>query len=153
MLTQLLQFLGGQSAATNLTGTDGLELAVAALLVEAARMDDEFGAEERATIERVLRDYFDLTPDAVRTLLSSAEEAAENSSGLFPFTQRICHDIELEDRARIIEMLWQVAYADGALDANEDMLIRRIAGLIHVPDRERANARQRALAKLAGNKS
>ena len=47
-------------------------------------------------------------------------------------------------------MLWTVAYADGVLDQYEDTLLRQIAGLIHVPDRDRAIARQRALAKLAG---
>jgi uncharacterized tellurite resistance protein B-like protein len=45
-------------------------------------------------------------------------------------------------------MLWQVAYADGVLDPEEDLLIRRVAGLIHVTDRERVLARQRALAAL-----
>ena len=51
----------------------------------------------------------------------------------------------MEQRVGIIEMLWEVAYADGVLDPHEDMLLRQIAGLIHVPDRERGLARKRAL--------
>ncbi len=46
-------------------------------------------------------------------------------------------------------MLWEVAYADGVLDPQEDMLLRQIAGLIHVPDRDRGEARKRALEKVA----
>ena len=53
-----------------------------------------------------------------------------------------------EQRAEIIEMLWKVAYSDGVLDPYEDALVRQIAGLIHVPDRERGLARRRALEKL-----
>ena len=54
---------------------------------------------------------------------------------------------------QIIEMLWKVVYADGVLDPYEDMLLRRIAGLIYVPDRERGMARQRALAHIAAAKA
>jgi len=46
-------------------------------------------------------------------------------------------------------MLWEVAYADGVLDPHEDMLLRQIAGLIHVPDRERGLARKRAVERAA----
>jgi uncharacterized tellurite resistance protein B-like protein len=45
-------------------------------------------------------------------------------------------------------MLWEVAYADGVLDEYEDSLLRRVGGLIYVPDRERGMARQRVLRRL-----
>ena len=51
-------------------------------------------------------------------------------------------------RVEVIEMLWEVAYADGVLDPEEDLLIRRVAGLIHVTDRERVVARQQVLTRL-----
>jgi len=57
--------------------------------------------------------------------------------------------MDAEERVGLIEMLWKVAYADGVLDPHEDMLVRRIAGLIYVPDRDRGVARRRALEKLA----
>jgi len=60
--------------------------------------------------------------------------------------------ISHEDRGHILEMMWEVAYADGVLEPHEDMLLRRIAGLIHVSDRERGEARQKALAKLKRGK-
>jgi uncharacterized tellurite resistance protein B-like protein len=72
-----------------------------------------------------------------------------DSAQYFPFTHMITTRLSTEQRVGIIEMLWEVAYADGVLDPQEDMLLRQIAGLIHVPDRDRGLARQRALEKAA----
>ena len=148
MIERMLGFLTGRAAASLATRTAELELAVAALLIEAARMDDQFNEIERTTIERLLAERFDLSPDEVSSLMEAAEKAVAESTQFFPFTQQIVKRISPEDRAQIIEMMWEVAYADGALDPQEDALLRRIAGLIHVPDQERGLARQRALEKL-----
>jgi uncharacterized tellurite resistance protein B-like protein len=148
MIDRVLDFLAGRRTPEVADSPDELELAVAALLIEAARMDDQFDAAERATIERVLAEKFDLSSDAVRSLMEAAEAAVRQSTQFFPFTRQIVQRISHEDRAHILEMMWEVAYADGVLDPHEDALLRRIAGLIHVPDRERGLARQRALEKL-----
>ena len=79
--------------------------------------------------------------------MEAAEDAVRQSTQFFPFTRQIVQRISHEDRAHILEMMWEVAYADGVLDPHEDALLRRIAGLIHVPDQERGLARQRALEK------
>ena len=147
MIDRMLDFLTGRQAPALSTQPDELELAVAALLIEAARMDDQFNVAERATIERLLTERFDLTPDALHSLMEAAEIAVRQSTQFFPFTRQIVQRISHEDRAHILEMMWEVAYADGVLDPHEDALLRRIAGLIHVPDRERGLARQRARVK------
>src|SRR5262245_49629689 len=152
MIEQMLDFLTGRAPPTVAADGDELELAVATLLIEAARMDDDFDATERAAIERVLIARFDLAPTAVQALVEEAEAAVRHSTQFFPFTQEICKRLEPEARVRIIEMLWEVAYADGVLDPQEDMLLRRIAGLIYVPDGERGAARKRALERLAAVK-
>ena len=152
MIDRMLDFLTGRKAPALADRADELELAVAALLIEAARMDDRFDERERATIERLLAERFDLDADAVRTLIEAAEDAVRHSTQFCPFTQQIVKRIDHEDRAHILEMMWEVAYADGVLDPHEDALLRRIAGLIHVPDQERGLARQRALEKLKGRK-
>ena len=148
MIDRVLDFLTGRAAPNPAARTDELELAVAALLIEAGRMDDTFDERERATIERLLAERFELSPDAVGDLMEAAEEAVRQSTQYFPFTQQIVKRIDPEDRAHILEMMWEVAYADGVLDPQEDALLRRIAGLIHVPDKERGLARQRALETL-----
>ena len=115
-------------------------------------MDDDFDGDERVTIESLLVANFELTPAAVRALVGETEAAVRHSTQFFPFTQQICKRMESEARVQIIEMLWEVAYADCVLDPQEDMLLRRIAGLIYVSDGERGAARKRALAKLAATK-
>ena len=148
MIDRVLDFLTGKAAPEPENGPDELQLAVAALLIEAARMDDDFNLEERRTIERVLSERFHLDAGEVRELFVAAERAVRGSTQFFPFTQQIVKRISHEDRGHILEMMWEVAYADGVLDPHEDMLLRRIAGLIHVNDRERGLARQRALEKV-----
>lgn len=148
MIDRLLDFLTGQEAPPQAPQADELQLSVAALLVEAARMDSDFDAGERATIEGLLTKKFDLAPDAVRSLVASAEQRLSNSAQYFPFTHQITQNMSAAQRVDIIEMLWRVAYSDGVLDPYEDSLVRQIAGLIHVPDRERVLARMRAVEKL-----
>jgi len=149
MLQRILQFLTDSRAPPGEGRAQELEDAVAALMIEAARMDDQFDAAERTTIERLLRERFHLAADEVHRLVAAAERAVGNSAQLFPFTQKILNSLSVEARAGILEMLWKVAYADGVLDPHEDMLLRRVAGLVHVSDRERGLARQSALRKLA----
>jgi len=96
---------------------DELELAVAALLIEAARMDDQFDAAERGTIEHLLTERFDLTPDALHALMEAAEVAVRQSTQFFPFTRQIVQRISHEDRAHILEMIDQ--NDDGLLQTTE----------------------------------
>ncbi|MFA5950862.1 MAG: TerB family tellurite resistance protein [Hyphomicrobium sp.] len=152
MIDRLLAFLSGSETPDLKKAADDLEFAVAALLIEAGRMDGNFDAAERATIERLLAAKFELAPDAVRLLVETAERRVEHSAQYYPFTREICQRLSPEGRAEIIEMLWKVAYSDGTLDPQEDALLRQVAGLIHVPDRDRGLARQRALEGL-GTKS
>jgi uncharacterized tellurite resistance protein B-like protein len=129
-------------------GHDDLAIAVGVLLIEAARMDDTFGAEERGVVERLLAKKFHLGTGETRELLARAEQTAKQSAQLHPFTRRTVTDMSPEERVHLIEMLWEVAYADGVLDAEEDNLLRRIAGLIYVPDEERVAARLRVMERL-----
>jgi len=146
MIDRILQLLKAPEPVTRTR--DDLQTAVAVLLVEAARMDDEFGAAERAAIERLLAEKFELSPSQTRQLLSLAESTAERSSQLHPFTRLAVQRMDAEQRLRLIEMLWEVAYADGVLDPEEDALVRRVAGLIYVSDADRVAARQRVLKRL-----
>jgi uncharacterized tellurite resistance protein B-like protein len=127
-----------------------IHIAVAALLVEAARMDDHFDPAERTAIRKMLARRFALDGAAVERLIASAEGAADRSSALYRFTRVVAERFDPAARVGMIEMLWEVAYADGVLDPDEDALIRRVAGLIFVEDHERGAARQRVLARLGG---
>jgi len=127
---------------------DELRLAAAALLVEAAEVDEGFTAQERVAIRRLLEARFGLSREAAQKLLQEGQRAAERSVQLFRFTQILNERASPEERLRLIEMLWEVVLVDGELDPLEDTLLRRIGGLIDVPDRERGAARQRVMGRL-----
>ena len=124
------------------------ELAAAALLFEAAHVDDRVDAQERAVIGGLLERRFGLDPDAARRLLAEAERAADRSTQLFRFAQLINGEFSASQKIALMEMLWEVVYADGSLDALEDTLLRRIGGLLYIPDHERGAARQRVLQRM-----
>ena len=124
-----------------------LRLSVAVLLLEAARQDDHFDARERAVIMALLARRFDLSPEECEKLIATAQTHAAELVQLHGHTSAIAAAMSPEERVELIEMLWGVAYADGVLDPEEDLLIRRIAGLVYVDDRERVLARQRVLAR------
>jgi uncharacterized tellurite resistance protein B-like protein len=124
-----------------------LRLSVAVLLVEAARQDDHFDVQERAVIGQLLARKFALAPDDCAALLAAAEARAREMVQLHGYTSAIFDGMTADGRVELIEMLWEVAYADGVLDPEEDLLIRRVAGLITVTDRDRMLARQRVMAR------
>jgi uncharacterized tellurite resistance protein B-like protein len=127
---------------------DELELAVAALLVEAAEIDADFAPRERTVIAGLLERRFGLSPDDAARLLASGERETADSAQLFGFTRIINERLSPARRVELFEMLWEVAYADGVLDPLEDVLLRRLGGLIDVSDHERGAARLRVLARL-----
>ena len=151
MIDRLLDLLAGRGEWTSEKPADDLPLAVAALLIELARMDDKVNAVERRTVEQLLTRMFSLEPENVQSLVEQADREIQRSTQNFPFTQQICRHASADMRVQIIEMLWTVTYADGALDPDEDALIRQVAGLIQVSDWERGAVRKRALEKLASS--
>jgi len=148
MFNQFLELLTGVGPRPAADTPDKLQIAVAALLVQAALMGDRFDQAERAVIERLLVARFGLSPEATRRLLESAEQAVDRSNQLFAFTKLAADQLDPDERVQLIEMLWEVVYADGVLDPNEDALVRRIAGLVYVSDHDRGAARNRVLARL-----
>ena len=123
-------------------------LACAAILCEAAAMDGTFDDSEKELIKNLLKRQFSLNEEELVNLFDQAKSLAEDSSQLYGFTKVIKNTWDLERKIIMLEMMWEVAYVDGTLDAAEDMLIRRIAGLIHVEDRDRMKAKQRVLNKI-----
>ncbi len=123
------------------------QLAAAALLVEAAQMDDDFDEQERATILALLTSHFGLDDAEAQDLLSAAEAAVARSNQLYAFTRAVKDAFDSEERRKMVEMLWEVAYSDGEVHDYEASLIRRVTGLLHVSDRDAGAARKRVLER------
>ena len=150
MIAKLKKLLAGrQGREADITAdAETLKLASAALLMEAACMDGHADAGEIATVTALLGEHFELDADEASELAEAGRAAVAQSVELYGFTRTIKDSFNHDDRVRMIEMLWQVAYADGILHDFEANLVRRVSGLIYVPDRESGEARKRVLERL-----
>lgn len=118
-------------------------LALAALLVRLARADGRYATEEVARIDRVLAAREGLSPFAAARLRAEAEGLEADAPDTVRFTRALKETVTLEERAALVEALWSVALADGAREAEEEQLIRLVASLLGLSDRDSALARQR----------
>lgn len=125
-----------------------LQLACAVLLVEVMRAEPEVRPEERAAVVAALRGKFPLGPDEIERLVELADEKARGANDFFAFTSTLNDRFAHQQKVRIVELMWQVAYADGDLGAHENHLISKVAGLLHVTHGEyiaaKLHARQAA---------
>jgi uncharacterized tellurite resistance protein B-like protein len=110
-----------------------LELATAVLLVEVMRADGDSSEAELAAVRTILREKFQLSGEQLEKLYALAEETSVEAHDLHEFTSRLNDGFDAAEKARILELLWQVAYADGQLGAHENHLMRRLGELLHVP--------------------
>lgn len=113
------------------------ELATAALLLELARSDFSESEAEVTAIRHVLQKRFQLTDQALDELMVNATKRADKATSLHEFTHRLNRELPEADKLAIVEMLWRVSHADGRIDKHEEQLVQRIAGLLHISDRDR----------------
>ncbi len=118
-------------------------LAAAALLVHAAAIDGEMTQSERDKLEAVLKQRFALDDAATAELIDKATAAEHEAVDLYHFTHLLNRVLDEPGRARIIEMMWEIVYADGRRDELEDNLLWRAADLLGVSPRERIELRRR----------
>ena len=109
-----------------------LRMATAVLLVDVARADHDFDETEFDNLLGLIEHHFGVPPDQAAALINQADEIADDMVSLHEFTQRLHRELDEEEKARIIGMLWQVAYADGRLDRYENALVLKISDLLYV---------------------
>ncbi len=148
-IKSLAAAFGGSGGGPSVVADEETEhLAAAVLMVEAATMDGSFDDSEADAISRIAQRHFGLNEEEAASLLDAARDAHERSSQLLRFTRTVKEKFPIEERVKIIEMLWEVAYADGEVHHYEANLIRRINGLLYVSDRDSGAARKRVAARL-----
>ncbi len=128
---------------------DDYRLAAAALLVHAAAIDGNVSQVERDKLHATVKRRFGLDDGAADELIDKATVAELEAVDLYHFTSVLNRTLEEEGRARIIEMMWEIVYADGRRDELEDNLLWRAADLLGVSPRQRIELRQR-IAKAVG---
>jgi uncharacterized tellurite resistance protein B-like protein len=109
-----------------------LRLATAVLMVDIARADHIFEESEFERLLRLVESHFGLTAEQSAELVNAATEKAEDSVSVYEFTKILHEHLDHDEKARIVSLLWQVAYADGLLDKYEDSLILKISDLLYV---------------------
>jgi uncharacterized tellurite resistance protein B-like protein len=121
-----------------------LQLATAVLLVEVMRADPAVSEAECDAVVQALRGKFTLTEDELARLLDLAHETARTAYDYQRFTSSLNAHFSQEQKIRVVEAMWGVAYADQHIDANEHHVISKVAGLLHVTHGEYIGAKLRA---------
>ena len=142
------QIIAPGAAAPGVASQHGLHVATAALLLEMMRMDSTVTAAETASVARALQSRFGLDAVQVDTLMALAAEEARLATDYFQFTSLINKNFSAGQKVQVVEYLWQVAYADGQLDAHEQHFMRKIADLLYISHADYVAAKQRAREKI-----
>jgi uncharacterized tellurite resistance protein B-like protein len=131
-LKDLFDSLSPKAAPTAADEEHALQLACAVLLVEVMHAEPDVQPAERQAVMAALRRKFPLAPDELERLVELADQRARGANDFFGFTSTLNDRFSHEQKVRIVEFMWQVAYADGDIDAHENHVISKVAGLLHV---------------------
>ena len=125
-----------------------LQIATAALLIEMMRADTDISAEEEEKVTATIRSSFGLTGEETDALIELAGNRVWEATGYFEFTSLMNKGFSYEEKIKVIEHLWEVAYADGILDKYEEYMVRKIADLIYVSHKDFINAKLRVKKQI-----
>jgi uncharacterized tellurite resistance protein B-like protein len=123
------------------------QVAVAALLIEASRLDGHYDAVEQGTVVRLLREALQLPADQARNLLGLAEARQANTYDNWIFCEAIKKGYSVGDRIEIVTHLWEVALVDGQLHRMETLMIDRVAKELELTPAQAAAAKEAAQKK------
>lgn len=121
----------------------GLRIATALLLIEVARADYVDDLDEGAAVIAELKEFFGLDDTEAQLLVEEARRQADHAVSLQSFTRRLVEELSEAEKHRVVEMLWRVALADRRLDKHEDYVVRQVADLLYVPQRDLIKIRNR----------
>jgi uncharacterized tellurite resistance protein B-like protein len=147
MLDSLRQLLDRTAAPERLTEEareHALRLATGALLVEVARADGQVAVEERESMIAAMESGLGLARGEAEGLVSEAEDRSSRAISLHELTHELDRALAEEEKIRLVELLWRVAFADARKDAHEEHRVRQIAGLLHVRHADFIAAKVRA---------
>jgi len=146
MLTAIKKFFTENIAVDNSTDIEHqLKLATAALMIEMMQQDDVAHEAEEDAVKQALQKKFSLADEETETLFTLAHAELKQSADYYQFTSLINQNFNPQQKYKVIEYLWEIAYADGHLDRYEEHMVRRIAELIYVPHSDFIRAKHSAM--------
>jgi len=125
-----------------------IQIATAALLLELAGIDSEFSERERNAIVELLKARFHLSDRDVSQILTASQHQLDQKIDLYYFTNLINENFDISQKISVMELMWQVIYADGQLDGYEDFLVHRYAKLLRLDHRQMIAAKLKIKAEL-----
>lgn len=122
-----------------------IRVATCALFLEMANIDGEFSQSERESIVRTLKEKYDLSDEHAASLLEASNEELKGSIDLWQFTNRVNQNYSMDEKLRIIETVWEIAYADRRLDKHEDYLVHKLAKLLRLTHKQMIDAKLKVI--------
>jgi len=147
MLNFIIGLLDGTGSTDHDEEARRVRFATATLLVRAATIDGHADNAELARLHELLADRFELSGEEVIDLIANAMAEERDAVDLFRYTNILNKSLDTDGRRALVEMLWEVAYADGRLDEYEANLVWRVAELIGIDSAERIRIRQKVAAR------
>ena len=134
---QLLADLAGGTKPQHHFQDDDYRVAAAALLIHVSTIDGEASSAEREKLHRILQERFSLDDEATAELIEEATAADRDAVDLYHFTSLLNRSLDEEGRRRVVEMIWEIIYADGRVSEFEENVIWRASDLLGISSRER----------------
>jgi len=148
MITRLKIFFEQHLTVVNASSEEAIEqrlqLASAVLLLDVAQADRDYSEQEKEKIRQAISSKFSLSDNDIHNLMELADAKSNDATDYHQFTSLLNKEFSVEQKIRLIELMWQVAYADGELDPHEDHFIRKISELFYLRHNELLSARERA---------
>ncbi len=146
MIDLIKKIVGGnETGSEKKSDTGDINLATCALLLELANVDGKFSRQERDNITVIFKTKYSLSDEEVNELIKSSEAELENSIDLWQFTNTINQSYSLDEKLKVIETVWEVAYSDGRLEQHEDYLAHKLAGLLRLSHKQLIDAKLKIL--------
>jgi uncharacterized tellurite resistance protein B-like protein len=139
----------GADQRNDVEGRDRL-IAVTALLLRVATVHHDLTERRRIKLAAILRSYYELGEIAASRLISDAEAVARTAVDLYRFTRKLNETLDDEGRRRVVQMMWELVYADRGVNEFEENIIWRASDLLGVSTRQRVELRQRIAAGMDG---
>ena len=129
-------FLVPDEAVGETDDSNDIQFATATLLMEVSRSDDGHKDVEMEAVLKILQQLFNFSDTQVVQLIELAEDASDDAHDLYSFTKLINEHYDYRSKRQLVKNLWEVAFADGRVDAFEEHIIRRISGLVHLANED-----------------
>ncbi|VTZ27206.1 conserved hypothetical protein [Methylocella tundrae] len=141
--------ISGAGSPSKSFNEDDYRLAAVALLVHVAAVDGETDDKERRRLKTLIEERFGLDDSATALLIERAEQSDRDAVDFYQFTSVLKRTLDEDGRLKIVEMMWDIAFADGEVHEFEDNTIWRVAELLGVSTRDRVLMRQRVAVEIA----